>query len=124
GYRVGAEAATESLPEPGQCRVRWRGRCMAIRSCVFSDEVSPDFEEAVRLSVEAGAEGLELRGRMWGKSIGQIDDAEGGRVTEVCSRFGARVGVIGSPVGKCDMENAEECRQHQALFRRMAELAH
>src|SRR5438094_3596991 len=97
---------------------------MALGSCVLSDAVAPEVEEAVGLSGEAGAEGLEVRGRMWGKSIGQIEDADVARVEEVCSRYGARVAVIGSPVGKCDMENAEECRQHGALFRRMAELAH
>src|SRR5438034_360309 len=93
-----------------------------IRPCVFSDEVSAAFEEAVRLSVEAGAAGLELRGRMFGRSIGQIDDADVARIREICERHGARVAVIGSPVGKCDMESAEECRAHQELLRRMAQL--
>lgn len=97
---------------------------MPIRPSVFSDEVAPEFEEAVRLSVEAGAEGLELRGRMWGRSIGQIDDGDVRRIQEVCGRFGAQVAVIGSPVGKCDMENPEECRRHQALLGRMVQLAH
>jgi L-ribulose-5-phosphate 3-epimerase len=96
---------------------------MAIRPCIFSDEVSPDFEEAVRLSAGAGAAGLELRGRMFGKSIGQIDDGDARRIQEICVRRGVRVAVIGSPVGKCEIHDAAERRQHQELFRRMAELA-
>jgi sugar phosphate isomerase/epimerase len=97
---------------------------MPIRPCVFSDEVAADFEEAVRLSKEAGAEGLELRGRLFGKSITQVDDAEAARIQEICRAAGVQVAVLGSPVGKCDMENAAECREHQDYFRRMVELAH
>lgn len=97
---------------------------MAILPCVFSDEVAPEFDDAVRLAVEAGALGLELRNRMWGRSITQIDADDVARIQETCTRYGARVAVIGSPVGKCDMDNAEECRSHQALFQRMAQLAH
>lgn len=94
-----------------------------IRPCVFSDEVAPEFEEAARLSAGAGAAGLELRGRMWGKSIGQIGDQDVERIRGVCARNGLEVAVIGSPVGKCDMEDPEECRRHQLLFSRMAALA-
>lgn len=94
---------------------------MPILPCIFSDEVSPEFEEAVRLSAEAGAVGLELRGRMFGRSIGQIDDADVERIRETCERHGARVAVIGSPVGKC---HPAEAAEHERLFHRMAELAH
>lgn len=97
---------------------------MPIRPCVFSDEVAADFEEAVRLSAEAGAQGLELRGKMFGRSIGQIDDADVARIREICNRYGVAVAVIGSPVGKCSMDDPEELAQHQRLFQRMAELAH
>jgi sugar phosphate isomerase/epimerase len=97
---------------------------VSIRPCIFSDEVAPDFEESVRLSAEAGAQGLELRGRMFGRSIGQIDDDDVARIREICERHGVRVAVIGSPVGKCSMDDPEELRQHQRLFERMAQLAH
>ena len=40
----------------------------------FADEVSKeDFDEAVRLGVEAGATGVELRGGIWGRRIQEID---------------------------------------------------
>jgi len=97
---------------------------MSIRPCVFSDEVASDFEQAVHLSKEAGAEGLELRGRLFGKSITQIDDAEVERIRDVCQAAGVEVAVIGSTVGKCEMEDADECRQHHGHFARMVELAH
>ncbi|MBI3909822.1 MAG: sugar phosphate isomerase/epimerase [Armatimonadetes bacterium] len=97
---------------------------MPIRVSIFSDEVSADFKEAVRLSAEAGATGLELRGHMFGKSIAAIDNNDVARIKDLCASYGAQVAVIGSPVGKCDMTDPEECRQHQVLFRRMVELAH
>ena len=45
-----------------------------IRKCVFADEVSKDFEEAVKLSREAGADYVEVRGGIWGKSVTNADD--------------------------------------------------
>jgi sugar phosphate isomerase/epimerase len=96
---------------------------MSIRPCVFTDEVDPDFDEAVRLSVEAGAAGLELRGKLFDRSIGQIGEEEVERIQAICRRYGAQVAVLGSPVGKCSLEDAEERRQHQALFARMTALA-
>jgi L-ribulose-5-phosphate 3-epimerase len=97
---------------------------MAIRPCVFSDEVASDFEDSARLSAEAGAAGLELRRHMFGRSITEIDHDDVLKVREVAARYGVAVAVIGSPVGKCDMDDPEECRRHQQYFRRMAELAH
>jgi sugar phosphate isomerase/epimerase len=96
---------------------------MAIRACIFSDEVAADFEEAVRASVAAGAEGLELRGRLFGKSILQVDDDDVARIRSICQRHGAAAAVIGSPVGKCRADDPVERAQHQAYFTRMAELA-
>ncbi|MBM3457736.1 MAG: sugar phosphate isomerase/epimerase [Armatimonadetes bacterium] len=95
-----------------------------IQPCIFSDEVSSEFEEAVRLSAEAGARGLELRNRMFGRSITQIDDDDVARIREICRRYGVAVAVIGSPVGKCAMDRPEELAQHHVHFRRMTELAH
>jgi len=95
-----------------------------IRSCIFTDEVAPEFEEAVRLSAEAGAQGLELRNKLFGKSIVQIDDMDVRRIRDVCRTHGVEVAVLGSPVGKCSLDDPEEQRRHQDYFRRMAELAH
>ena len=45
-----------------------------IKVCFFSDEVSEDFDEAVKLGVEAGGEAIEIRGKIWGKKVTTIDD--------------------------------------------------
>ncbi len=96
---------------------------MAIRPCIFSDEVSDDFRESVRLCAEAGAQGLELRGKMFGRNITQITDDDVRDIQTVSREFGVRVAVIGSPVGKCDAGSPEEQAQHHRHFDRMIELA-
>ena len=45
-----------------------------IDVCFFADEVSKDFDEAVKLGVEAGANAIEIRGGLWGQSVTTIDD--------------------------------------------------
>ena len=94
-----------------------------IRNCVFADEVSKDFEEAVRLSREAGAAYVELRGGIWGKSVTNADDDDVKRMQEVLDKYDVKVGVIGSPFGKCSFEK-EDYEKHLQYFNRMTELAH
>jgi sugar phosphate isomerase/epimerase len=94
-----------------------------IEPCFFADEVSPDFEEAVRRGVEAGARAIELRGGIWGRSVQDCTDEDVTRMEAVLRRYGARVGVIGSPVGKCRLDSEEEYREHRRWFARMCELA-
>lgn len=94
-----------------------------IRPALFSDEVSQDFPDSVRLSAEAGAAGLELRGRLFGRSITQIDADDVSRIRAVCRRHSVEVAVLGSPVGKCSTDDLEDQRAHHAHFRRMIELA-
>lgn len=96
---------------------------MLVQPCVFTDEVSADFEKAVQLSVAAGATAMEIRARLPGGSITTITDGDVETMQAILARFGARVGSLGSPFGKCDINNAEELAQHQRYFDRMLELA-
>ncbi len=91
----------------------------------FADEVSKDdFDEAVRLGVEAGATGVELRGGIWRRAVHEIDDAEVKRVQKVLDRYGVRILSLGSPFGKCAHDDPEAKERHQRIFERMVELAH
>jgi sugar phosphate isomerase/epimerase len=95
-----------------------------IEACVFADEVSQDFEEAARRSVAAGARCIELRGGIWGRSVQNCTDDDVARMQAVLAREGARVAVIGSPVGKCRLDDEAEYATHLQWFDRMCELAH
>ena len=96
-----------------------------IDVCFFADEVSKtDFEEAVKLGVEAGANTVEIRGGVWGKHVTEIDDNDVQRVQDVLSAYNVRVASIGSPFGKCSIDDPQEYDQHRKHFDRMVTLAH
>ena len=95
-----------------------------IDVCFFADEVSKDFDEAVKLGVEAGANAIEVRGGIWGKSVTTIDDNDVKRMQDVLAKYGAKVTSIGSPFGKCHHDKQDEYEQHLRYFDRMVELAH
>ncbi len=96
-----------------------------IDVCFFADEVSKtDFEEAIKLGVEAGANTVEIRGGVWSKHVTEIDDDDVQRVQDVLSRYDIRVASIGSPFGKCSIDDSQEYDQHRKHFDRMVTLAH
>ena len=95
-----------------------------IDVCFFADEVSKDFDEAVKLGVQAGANTVEVRGGLWGKSVTTIDNDDVKRMQDVLAKYNAKVASIGSPFGKCHHEKPEEYAQHLRYFDRMVELAH
>ena len=92
--------------------------------CFFADEVSKDFDQAVKLGVEAGANTVEIRGGLWGDSVTTIDDDGVKRMQDVLAKYNARVTCIGSPFGKCHIDSLEEYETHRRYFDRMIELAH
>ena len=94
-----------------------------IRTCIFADEVSKDFDEAVKQCQEAGAEYVEVRGGIWGKNVTNADDDDVKRMQEALDKYGMKVGAIGSPFGKCSFEE-DDYGKHIQFFPRMAELAH
>jgi len=94
-----------------------------IKKCIFADEVSKDFEEAVKQCREAGADYVEVRGGIWGKSVTNADDDDVKRMQEVLDKYDVKVGAIGSPFGKCTFEK-EDYEKHMRFFPRMVELAH
>ena len=96
-----------------------------IDVCFFADEVSKtDFEEAIKLGVEAGANTVEIRGGVWSKHVTEINDDDVQRVQDVLSRYEVRVASIGSPFGKCSIDDPEEYDKHRKHFDRMVTLAH
>ena len=94
-----------------------------IKKCIFADEVSRDFEEAVKQCREVGADYVEVRGGIWGKSVTNADDEDVKRMQEVLDKYDVKVGAIGSPFGKCSFEE-DDYGKHIGFFPRMVELAH
>ncbi len=94
-----------------------------IKTCIFADEVSRDFEEAVKLCKSAGASHVEVRGGIWGKDVTTASDDDLRRMQDVLNKYEMRIGCIGSPFGKCSF-NKEEYERHLRIFERMIQLAH
>jgi len=82
-----------------------------IRLGIFTDEISHDFEEAVRVAVENDLRELELRG-VWGKNVGKLSKDEVEKIKKITEDYGARIAVIGSPFLKCHLGDVEEYREH------------
>ena len=95
-----------------------------IEPCYINGEMSGDFDEAVRLGVEAGISTVHIRNNLFGRDVVQITDQDVGRVKEVLAKYGVRVGIIFSPFGKCNIEDPAEVERHMKIFSRMIELAH
>ena len=96
-----------------------------IELSYFNDELgTEDVREQIRLGTEAGATALEIRSRMFGHDVNTITDDEVVTLKRYLKEFGARVGVIGSGVGKASLDSPDEVELNIRRFRRMTELAH
>lgn len=96
---------------------------MSLKVSFFTDEVDADFAKALRQGKEAGAEAVEIRGRLLGKDVTTLTDEDVATMRRLLEREGMRVAAIGSPFGKCHHHRPEEVERHRALFPRMVALA-
>lgn len=68
----------------------------------FADEISPDFDEQLKLLNELEIKYLELRGA-YGKNVSEFSDEMLDRLSEKLEKSGIGVSAIGSPVGKYEI---------------------
>ncbi len=90
---------------------------MVIPTCYFTDEVSDDIAESLRLGREAGAQAVELRSRLFGKRVDQLDSDELAHLSELLTRNSLGTACIASSFGKCDLNSEEEWAEHQDILR-------
>ena len=95
-----------------------------IELCYFSDEMGTENSyEQLRMGAEAGATGIEARSRLLGHDINDLTDAAAEVLKQYMKDFDMRVAIVGSGVGKCDMNDPDEVALNQRRFVRMCELA-
>jgi len=94
-----------------------------FRLGVISDEISQDFETVARVAKEFGLEGIEIRS-VNDKPPHRLDADDIAHIRRVASEAGLTICGIATPFYKCDMDNAEERREHLDILRRCATLAH
>jgi L-ribulose-5-phosphate 3-epimerase len=94
-----------------------------IQSCVFTDELSEDFEEAIRICAELRVPYIEPRLGLYGSNVNQIDLDVAKRMKKYMDRYGVKVGCIGSKFGKCSLSDEDEWREHLGILERQIALA-
>jgi len=94
-----------------------------IQACVFNDELSNDFEEAIRICAELRVPFIEIRDWVYGFSVNQIDLEVAKQVKQTLDRYGVRVGCIGSGFGKCSLTDEDEWQEHLQILERQIRYA-
>lgn len=89
--------------------------------CAFTDKVLPDFEGALRTCVENGVRHVQVR-NVHGTNVVHLAEDEAVRLAGVARRYGVRVTGIGSPFGKCEL-NDRAYEAHVPVFERALQLA-
>ncbi|MCL4535247.1 MAG: hypothetical protein M1370_08845 [Bacteroidetes bacterium] len=75
---------------------------MPLKLGVITDEISQDFEHALKTERALGAETVELRS-LWGRNIADLPDAEVERALLLVREHGLAVNCIASPFLKVDL---------------------
>lgn len=92
------------------------------KASVFTDEISQDWEEAVKTAAEAGLKFVDIRST-WGKSCSELVKADWVKMAEIMERCGVQMGAIQSPFGKVNIEE-EDYKTHLAFLPNLIEQAH
>ncbi len=94
-----------------------------LHPCVFSDEICLDAEQAARACVEEGIPAIQLR-QVYrrGRNVIDLADEDLRHLAAVLRRSGVRVSGIGSPFGKCGLDDAADT-QHLQRFERVLRVA-
>ena len=94
-----------------------------IQACVFSDELSLDFEETVRICAELRVPFIDVREGLFGSDINHIGMDGAKKMKQIMDRYGVRVGDIGSGFGKCSLTDPDEWKEHLAILERQIRFA-
>lgn len=97
---------------------------MVIPVCYFTDEVSADIEESLALGRGAGAEAVELRSRLFGKRVDQLEPRELASLGRLIDAHELYTAIIASSFGKCDLESAGEWAEHRSILEGSIRAAH
>lgn len=82
-----------------------------IQPGILTDEISEDFELAVKIALENGIRNLEIRG-VWGKNVGNLKRKEVDRIKSIVDNYGVKIVAIASPFLKCSICDVTEYLSH------------
>ena len=73
-----------------------------LPASIFSDEISPDFAEAVATAAQCGLRSIDLRDA-WGKRWQQFERQDWQRMRQLLRERDMQLGCIQSQFGKCNI---------------------
>jgi sugar phosphate isomerase/epimerase len=103
------------------------GHVARMRACAFTDEISLDLAEAIRVCAENGLEEVQVRRVAPGVNVVELDDHDVSRLVRVVREHGIGVAGIGSPFGKPALGNGlpgeADYQSHLPVFERALRIA-
>lgn len=94
-----------------------------IRLAAFTDEISQDFAHACQVLNQFGAKGAEVRG-VWDKGVHKLSATELREARRILDDNGLAACSIGSPFGKCELDDKTAIAEHMDILRRCSDAAH
>ena len=89
---------------------------------VISDEVSQDFQTVVDVAKEFNLDSIEIRS-VWDKPPQDLTEEDIDNMKQILEPTDIKIIGVASPFYKCDIDNAEERKEHLGIFRRCVKLA-
>ena len=93
-----------------------------FKLAAFTDEISQDFAHACDVCVEYGVPAIELRGA-WETPVHKFSDEQLRDIAQILADHGLSVCSIGSPFGKCELNDTSAVAQHMDFLRRSCDIA-
>lgn len=90
---------------------------------LFTDEVSQEFDVAIKLAKEFNVKNLEIRSVWERGSPHKLSDEDINKIKQTIDKEGLKVICIASPFFKCDLEDKEQYKEHINILRRCIEVA-
>ena len=87
----------------------------------FTDEISQDLKRACEVCCEFGVEGVEIRS-VWDTPVQKLTDGQVRDIKRIVGDHGLIVCSIGSPFGKCELDQPGEVAAHMDILRRCADV--
>ncbi|AAK43130.1 sugar phosphate isomerase/epimerase family protein [Saccharolobus solfataricus] len=89
---------------------------------IISDEISQDFEHAVKVIKELGASYVEVR-NLWNKNVTQLLDSEFSEMKRVVEKYGLIISNLDSPSFKIYIDDEKGYKEHLQILRKVIELS-
>ena len=90
---------------------------------VITDEISQDFDHAVRVATEYGVTAVEPRS-VWDKPPQELTDEDCQIIKHIADDAGMQICCIASPLFKCDLGDEDQYQTHLEYLRHFAQMAH